>query len=209
MFKNACRTCSTIILVFSTNNITAFWRCRCRSRCRFLNSQIRISVRWPIYIINSVDKTKFSKPQLQSILNYFNFAHPWLLLFLLFKLFKHSSKFKLVIFSLCYAWFGCQFPIAESGFIRYTAPLNINSRIWKLVGIPSRARIPAGHIVHSRPRETTYLHWSSNISMGRASERCYGDLWCESGQRLSCFSCPFSLRQATSFPSNKFILSFL
>ena len=38
MFKNACRTCSTIIWVFSTNNITAFWRCRCRSRCRFLNS---------------------------------------------------------------------------------------------------------------------------------------------------------------------------
>ena len=23
-----------------TNNITAFWRCRCRSRCRFLNSLI-------------------------------------------------------------------------------------------------------------------------------------------------------------------------
>ena len=45
--------------------------------------------------------------------------------------------------------------------------------------------------------------------MGRASERCYGDLWCESGQRLSFFSCPFSLRQATSFPSNKFILSLL
>ena len=38
MFKNACRTCSTIILVLLTNNITAFWRCRCRSRRRFLNS---------------------------------------------------------------------------------------------------------------------------------------------------------------------------
>ena len=38
MFTNACRTCSTIILVFSTNNITAFWRCRCGSRCRFLKS---------------------------------------------------------------------------------------------------------------------------------------------------------------------------
>ena len=24
-----------------TNNITAFWRCRCRSRCRFLNSLLR------------------------------------------------------------------------------------------------------------------------------------------------------------------------
>ena len=32
MLKNACRTCNTIILVLSTNNITAFW---C---CRFLNS---------------------------------------------------------------------------------------------------------------------------------------------------------------------------
>ena len=38
MFKNACRTCSTIFLVLLTNNITAFWRCRCRSRRRFLNS---------------------------------------------------------------------------------------------------------------------------------------------------------------------------
>ena len=40
MFKNAYRTCSTIILVLLTNNITAFWRCRCRSRRRFLNSLI-------------------------------------------------------------------------------------------------------------------------------------------------------------------------
>ena len=40
MYKNACRTCSTIILVLLTNNITAFWRCRCRSRRRFLNSPI-------------------------------------------------------------------------------------------------------------------------------------------------------------------------
>ena len=38
MFKNACRTCNTIFLVFLTNNITAFWSCRCRSRRRFLNS---------------------------------------------------------------------------------------------------------------------------------------------------------------------------
>ena len=38
MFKNACRTCSTIIFPLLTNNITAFWRCRCRSRRRFLNS---------------------------------------------------------------------------------------------------------------------------------------------------------------------------
>ena len=36
IFKNACRTCRTIILFLLTNNITAFWRCRCRSRCRFL-----------------------------------------------------------------------------------------------------------------------------------------------------------------------------
>ena len=35
MFKKACRT---IILVLLTNNITAFWRCRCRSHRRFLNS---------------------------------------------------------------------------------------------------------------------------------------------------------------------------
>ena len=38
LFKNACRTCSTIFLIILTNNITAFWRCRCRSRRRFLNS---------------------------------------------------------------------------------------------------------------------------------------------------------------------------
>ena len=38
LFKNACRTCSTIIWVLLTNNITAFWSCRCRSRRRFLNS---------------------------------------------------------------------------------------------------------------------------------------------------------------------------
>ena len=36
LFKNACRTCSTIFLVILTNNITAFWRCRCSSRRRFL-----------------------------------------------------------------------------------------------------------------------------------------------------------------------------
>ena len=34
MYKNACCTCSTIILVLLTNNITAFWRCRCCSRRR-------------------------------------------------------------------------------------------------------------------------------------------------------------------------------
>ena len=38
MFKNACRTCSTSILILLTNNITAFWRRRCPSRRRFLNS---------------------------------------------------------------------------------------------------------------------------------------------------------------------------
>ena len=39
MFKNACRTCCTIILVRLTNNITtALWRCRCHSRRCFLNS---------------------------------------------------------------------------------------------------------------------------------------------------------------------------
>ena len=30
MFRNACRTCRTIISVLLTNNITAFWCCRCR-----------------------------------------------------------------------------------------------------------------------------------------------------------------------------------
>ena len=29
MLKNACRTCSTIIWVLLTNNITAFWHCHC------------------------------------------------------------------------------------------------------------------------------------------------------------------------------------
>ena len=38
MYKNAYRTCSTVILVLLTNNITAFWHCRCRCRRRFLNS---------------------------------------------------------------------------------------------------------------------------------------------------------------------------
>ena len=39
MVKNACRMCSTNILVLSTNNITAFWRWRCRSRRGFWEYQ--------------------------------------------------------------------------------------------------------------------------------------------------------------------------
>ena len=41
MLKNACHR---NILVLLTNNITAFWRCRCRSRRRFLNSQFLLNV---------------------------------------------------------------------------------------------------------------------------------------------------------------------
>ena len=38
MNKKACRTCRTIILVLLTDNITAFWRFRSRSRRHFLHS---------------------------------------------------------------------------------------------------------------------------------------------------------------------------
>ena len=44
MIKKACRTCSTIILVLLTNNITAFWCCRWSSRCRFLNSLLKVII---------------------------------------------------------------------------------------------------------------------------------------------------------------------
>ena len=54
MFKNACSTCSTIILVLLTNNITVFWHWRCRScsRRRFLNAQIRSLQRWRLRLDN-------------------------------------------------------------------------------------------------------------------------------------------------------------
>ena len=36
--KNTCCTCSTIIYALLTNDIIALWRCRSRSRRRFLHS---------------------------------------------------------------------------------------------------------------------------------------------------------------------------
>ena len=38
LHEKACRTCSTIIFLHSTNQILDLWRCRGRCRCRFLNS---------------------------------------------------------------------------------------------------------------------------------------------------------------------------
>ena len=37
LHHKACRTCRTIIFPYSTNQIIDLWRCRCRSRRRFLD----------------------------------------------------------------------------------------------------------------------------------------------------------------------------
>ena len=57
--------------------------------------------------------------------------------------------FQVVIFSLCYAWFGCQFPIAEFGFSRNTAPFKYqytlyqNDRHFSILLFPSKLALMA------------------------------------------------------------------
>ena len=43
--QKACGTCCTIIFLNSTNQIIDLWRCRCRSRHRFLNTALARSAR--------------------------------------------------------------------------------------------------------------------------------------------------------------------